>query len=85
MSTGPPIPEMRLFQILTLKIKVKGHGCGQRVRSHKRPGIQWSRLFFLFFFRIRPTVPEIQPLDSELGFTNDIWQPTYLLKYTPSF
>ena len=34
MSMGPPIPEIRLFQHLILKIPGKGHGRGQSSRSH---------------------------------------------------
>ena len=34
MSIGPPIPELWLFENLTLKIQVQGHGWGKRLRSH---------------------------------------------------
>ena len=40
MSIGPPIPEMRLFQTLTLKLQGQGHGCGQMARSDRRPRIK---------------------------------------------
>ena len=36
------------------------------------------------FVCIRPTIPGMQPLDSELLFKDDIWQTTYLYKYAPS-
>ena len=39
MSSGRPIPEIRLFQTLTLKLQGQGHGCGQRARSYSRPSI----------------------------------------------
>ena len=41
MSIGHPIPEIKLFQTLTLKFQLKGqgHGCGQRARSYNRPSI----------------------------------------------
>ena len=43
MSIGP---EIRLFQILTLKNQGQGHMCGQRERSHSWPSIQL--ICFLF-------------------------------------
>ena len=39
MSIGHPIPEIRLFQTLTLKLQGQGHGCGQRARSYNQPSI----------------------------------------------
>ena len=39
MSIGRPIPEIRLFQTMTLKLKGQGNGCGQRARSYSRPSI----------------------------------------------
>ena len=32
----PPIPEIKLFQTLTLKLQGQGHGCGQRARSYNQ-------------------------------------------------
>ena len=40
VSVGPPIPEIGLFQTLTLKIQGQDHGYGQRSRSHSQPSIQ---------------------------------------------
>ena len=34
MPTGLPIPEIRVFQTLTLKLQRQGHGCGQRTRLY---------------------------------------------------
>ena len=39
MSIRHRIPEIRLFQILTLKFQGQGDGCGQRVRSYSWPSI----------------------------------------------
>ena len=40
MSIGRTIPEIRLFQTLTLKLQGQGHGCGQRAYS-------WPSILFL--------------------------------------
>ena len=37
MPTGLPIPEIRVFQTLTLKLQRQGHGCGQRTRLYCQP------------------------------------------------
>ena len=53
----PPIPEIRLFQTLTLKLQCQGHGCGQRPRLYK------SAQYLLDFFSCHTnqiTIPEIQ-------------------------
>ena len=42
-----PIPEIRLFQTLTLKLQGQGHGCGQRVRSYSWPSILLTRFLFI--------------------------------------
>ena len=47
MSIGHPIPEIRLFQTLTLKLQGQGHGCGQRAKSYSQPSILF--IGFLFF------------------------------------
>ena len=39
MWIGHPIPQIKLFQTLTLKLQGQGHGCGQRARSYSRPRI----------------------------------------------
>ena len=39
LSISRPIPKIKLFQTLTLKLKGQGHGCGQRARSCNRPSI----------------------------------------------
>ena len=39
LSIGRPIPEIKLFQTLTLKLQGQGYGCGQRARSYNRPSI----------------------------------------------
>ena len=46
MSISPPIPQIRLFQTLTLKLQGEGHGCGQRARPYSQPSIQL--ICFLF-------------------------------------
>ena len=47
LSIGRPIPEMKLFQTLTLKLQGQGHGCGQRARSYNRPGIISTQFLFI--------------------------------------
>ena len=49
MSIGPPIFEIWLFQILTLKFHGQGHVCGRRSRSHC-----WlkNNLIYFFWFHI---------------------------------
>ena len=47
MSMGRPIPEMRLFQTLTLKLQGQGNGCGQRARSYSWPSIHLTRFLFM--------------------------------------
>ena len=42
----PPIPEIRLFQSLTLKLHCQGHGCGQRPMLYSRPSIYLICMFF---------------------------------------
>ena len=47
LSTGGPIPEIKLFQTLTLKLQGRSHGCGQRARSHNRPSITLTHFLFI--------------------------------------
>ena len=49
MSIGRPIPEIKLFQTLTLKFQLQGqgHGCGQRARSYNWPSIILTHLVFI--------------------------------------
>ena len=47
MSIGHPIPELRLFQNLTLKIKGQGHGWGQSWKSQYGSNIQSSHIPFI--------------------------------------
>ena len=47
LSIGPPIPEIRLFQNLTLKIQGKGHSQGQTRWLHLLLRIQSKRLLFI--------------------------------------
>ena len=44
MSIGHPIPELRLFQNLTLKIKGQGHGWGQSLKSQHGSNIQLTHI-----------------------------------------
>ena len=53
MSIGHPIPEIRLFQNLTLKIQGQGHGWGERWKSHMGP--TFHRLISLSFYVNRPS------------------------------
>ena len=47
LSISHPIPEMRPFQTLTLKLQCQGHGCGQRARSYIWPRILSIRFLFI--------------------------------------
>ena len=49
MSIGCPIPEIKLFQTLTLKFQLQGqgHGCGQRARSYIQPSIILTHFVFI--------------------------------------
>ena len=47
MSTSCPIPEIRLFQTLTLKLQGQGHGCGQRAKSYSWPSILLTRFLLI--------------------------------------
>ena len=59
MSVSPPIPEIRLFQTLTLKLRGQCNGCGQRAQSHTVGPVYTWFAFFLFHINQR-TIPEIQ-------------------------
>ena len=76
MSIGNPIPEIGLFQTMTLKLQGQGHGCGQRERSHSWPSILSIHFLFMShqsdqyfltcsFFEIWPW--KIQGLGHEWG------------------
>ena len=47
MSIGRPIPEIRLFQTLTLKLQVQGHRFGQRAKSFSQPSILLIHFLFI--------------------------------------
>ena len=47
MSIGHPIPEIRLFQNLTLKIQGQGHGWGERWKSQSGRNIPSTRIPFV--------------------------------------
>ena len=47
ISIGHPIPEIRLFQTLTLKLQGQSHRCGQRARSYS-----WSSILLTHFLII---------------------------------
>ena len=47
LSIGRPIPEMKLFQTLTLKLQGQGHGFGQRARSYNRPSIILTHFLYI--------------------------------------
>ena len=47
LSIGHPIPEIKLFQTLTLKLQGQGHWCGQRARSYNRPSIILTHFLFI--------------------------------------
>ena len=47
MSISHPIPEIRLFQTLTLKLQGQGHGCGKKARAYTWPSILLTRFLFI--------------------------------------
>ena len=47
MSIGRTIPEIRLFQKLTLKLQGQGHGCDQRSMSHIIPSFEPMHFLFV--------------------------------------
>ena len=47
VNQPPSLPQIRLFQTLTLKLQGQGHRWGQRSRSHNSPGIQPMHLLFV--------------------------------------
>ena len=49
LSIGRPIPEIKLFQTLILKLQGQGHGCGQRARSYNRPSIILTHFLFISY------------------------------------
>ena len=49
MSIGHPIPEIKLFQTLTLKLQGHCHGCGQTARSYSWPSIIWTHFLFISY------------------------------------
>ena len=44
---GHPIPEIRLFQTMTLKLQGQSHGCGQRSRWYSHPSILMICFIFI--------------------------------------
>ena len=44
---GHPIPEIKLFQTLTLKPQGQVHRCGQRARSSSQPSITLTHFLFI--------------------------------------
>ena len=47
MSIRHPIPEIRLFQTLTLELQSEGHGCGQKAMSYSCPSFLSIRFLFI--------------------------------------
>ena len=47
MSICPPVPEIRLFQNLTLKIQGQGHGWGERWKSQSGCNILSTHILFV--------------------------------------
>ena len=47
-SISPPIPEIGLFQTLTLKLQGQGHGCGQSAQPYNWPSILLDLFPFCF-------------------------------------
>ena len=44
---GRPIPGIKLFQSLTLKLQSQGYWCGKRARSYNRPSIILTHFLFI--------------------------------------
>ena len=47
ISISRPIPEIKLFQTLTLKLQGQGYGCGQSAKSYSQPSILSFRFLFI--------------------------------------
>ena len=47
LSIGRLIPEIKLFQTLSLKPQGQGHGCGQMARSYNQPSIILTHFIFI--------------------------------------
>ena len=60
MSISLLIPQIRLFQTLTLKLQGQGHEWGQRSRSHSSPSIQPMHLFFVSYQSDQPFLRYVQ-------------------------
>ena len=63
MSISPPcphIPQIRLFQTLTMKRQGQGYGWGQRSRSHSSPSIQPMHLIFISHQSDQPFLRYVQ-------------------------
>ena len=58
ISIGHPIPELRLFQNLTLKIKGQGHGWGHSSKSQRGCNLLWTHIPFVHM-SIRHPIPEL--------------------------
>ena len=66
-SICPPIPEIRLFHTLTLKIPCQGNGSGQRERSNSWPSIQMMGFLFV----------------SHQSDLNNVWERESYFKISP--
>ena len=53
-------PQIRLFQILTLKLRGQGHRSGERSRSHSLPSIQPMHLLFVSHQSDQPFLRYVQ-------------------------
>ena len=74
MSIGHPIPEIRLFQNLTLKIQGQGHGRGEHWKSQHGSNILSTHILLIpcklaipflryDFFKIRPRKFKVKVMD----------------------
>ena len=78
MSIGHPIPELWLFQNLTLKIKGQGHGWGHSSKSQCGSNIRSTHKFFRSM-SIGPPIPEIQHFQKLTSNIQVLGQMTMML------
>ena len=83
MSIGCPIPEIRLFQTLTLKLQGQGHGCGQRARSYNGPSILLTRFFSFHINQTNnPWNTAISKFDLETSKVRVMWSKIKVTYHT---
>ena len=90
MLIGPPIPEMQLFQKLTLKIQGQGHGWGQSSKSQWESNILSTHIPFVQsqsgipllsddFYKIWPWNSRVKVMDEVTVQSHNVGVTSYRL------